>query len=329
VFPTGTGQVTTIEHAPIEISQGTYEYATIQTKQTGYKVALGAAFRIAYAFSVGAGLIRTTERTQVIVTAPETEQDPLVDALYGGAWNQYAAGFRTELFQRAFVLAASYRTAVTKIYDANSNILYNVLKDGSEDYLPFDGVGYLPAVIGVGAEVRFGMVGLFFDYTREQWSAGRFIVRRGYFTDPPETDLLDTNNVSGGLKLWVAKKHMLEVAAGLYGSNIGDGLPPNTANATKAPGQAPAQAVAGAAGSKPLADDTDDGSIQGVSFGDLEAVPRTIFSGGYRAKITGNGYFQLGGHYQTGSRVVPEGYNGEGTYTLRVIMATLALAYGF
>ena len=60
-----------------------------------------------------------------------------------------------------------------------------------------------------------------------------------------------------------------------------------------------------------------------------EAIPRTIFSGGYRYKLSGTGYLELGGSYQNGSRVVPEGFHQEGTYTLRVLMLSFGIAYGF
>ena len=59
------------------------------------------------------------------------------------------------------------------------------------------------------------------------------------------------------------------------------------------------------------------------------ATTRTIFAGGYRMKLSGTGYLDLGAQYAKGSRVVPEGASGEGTYNLSVLIFTGGLAFGF
>ena len=73
----------------------------------------------------------------------------------------------------------------------------------------------------------------------------------------------------------------------------------------------------------------DDGRIAGVQFGDTRAIARTMFGGGYRAKISGHGYFNSGVQYATGSRSVPEGADGAGDYKLTVTVFSVGLAFGF
>ncbi len=305
ILPTGTGAPQNINAVPLEI-EGTYQLMNIVTKNSGMKIAAGAAFRAANAFTIGAGLIRTSEKIATIAT-PDGSEDPLIDALYGGDSNQFIVGFRSEIIDRALVLGLSYKTAVTKPY--KGDILINLSDDA--DYVPFEGVGYTPAAIGFGAETRFGDFGIFFDFLREMWSGGRAIAKSGLGTDPPFVDYIDSNNISGGIKFWMAKKHMLTLAFGLDGANIGDGT-----EETKS---------SGLAGDAATADDT----ATGVSFGQLEAIPRTILAGGYRYKLSGTGYMELGGEYQKGSRVVPANFHQEGTYTLNVLMLSFGIAYGF
>lgn len=304
-FPTGSGAVQLVESVPLHVGKGNYQLTDIITKKSGSKIAAGAAFRFAFPFTIGAGLIRTTEQTQLQIFPVESEE-ALFDAAYQGNANQFLVGARSELVDRYLVIALSYRTAAQIQYagDVGSSL------NGGE-FVDFEGVGYLPGAIGFGAETRFGSIGLFLDFVRETWSGARTVYRNGLSDqDIDEYDYIDTNNFSLGLKWWVAPKHMLEVAFGSHGGNIGDGSEVADTGAE-------------------LQDDEEDLQIAGPTFGSTDAISRTIFSGGYRAKITGNGYFQFGAQYQTGSRVVPEGFGQEGQYSLRVILISLGLAYGF
>jgi hypothetical protein len=303
-FPTGSGAIQLIEAVPIHLQGGVYKLSDIVNKQTGNKIAAGAAFRFAFPFTIGLGLIRTSEETQTQIFPVESEE-ALFDAAYVGSANQFLVGMRSELFDRYLVLALSYRTASEKKYVGD---IITSLEPGVAN--EFEGVGYAAGAIGFGAETRLSSIGLFFDFVRETWSGGRTVFKRGFGTEPDEYDFIDSNNISLGLKWWVAPKHMLQVAFGSHGANIGDGT----------------EVVAS---DTELQDEEGSVVIGGPSFGSLDAIPRTIFSGGYRGKITGNGYFQTGAHYQTGTRIVPEGFGQEGQYTLNVILLTLGLAYGF
>ena len=301
-FPTGSGAIQLIESVPIHLQNGIYKLSDVVNKQTGSKIAAGAAFRFAFPFTIGLGLIRTSEDTQTQIFPVESEE-ALFDAAYAGSANQFLLGMRSELFDRYLVLALSYRTAAEKKYVGD---IITSLAAGEKN--EFQGVGYAAGAIGFGAETRFSSFGLFFDFVRETWSGGRTVFKRGFGPEPDEYDFIDSNNISLGLKWWVATKHMIQVAFGSHGSNIGDGTAVTEGSELQ---------------------DEESVVIGGPAFGSLDAIPRTIFSGGYRGKITGNGYFQTGVHYQTGTRIVPEGFAQEGQYTLKVILLTLGLAYGF
>ena len=312
-LPTGMGKPQLVLNVPQVVSED-YELVDIETTQTSSKMAGGLAFRPVFPFSIGLGVIRTQELMTLKVYRKSDEEIPTVDALYGGAFMQYIGGIRSEIMDRALVLTASYKTAVTKSYNGDISRI-------GTDFVPLERIGYAPAVIGLGAETRIGDFGLFGEIVMEQWSAGRTIVRRGLgINEPTETDFKDTTNFAGGIKFWVAPKHMLQLSAGMFGANVGDGV-----RVTADPENPDSDNF--------LQLNTQDGataeSIAGVGFGDLEAIPRFVVGGGYRAKLQGSGYLQLGAHYQKGSRKVAEGSEGEGIYDLTVLLGTAGIAFGF
>jgi hypothetical protein len=311
IVPTGTGAEQQIEGVPLEIS-GAYQTMDIVQSNSGMKLALGAAFRIGHPFTLGAGLIRTSEKTSLIATVQGNE-DPLIDALYGGDFNQFIVGARSEIIDRALVLGVSYKTAVVKTYQGD--VLLDVTEEA--DYEPFEGVGYIPASIGFGVEARISNFGAFFDLTHDMWSGGRTVAKSGLGEDPAEVDYVDTNNITVGAKFWPAKKHMLTAAFGLKQANVGDGTegePPTGSDGELLR----------------LQDDEEgDGKVGGMQFGNLDGIPRTVVAGGYRYKLSGTGYFELAGQYQKGSRVVPENFKQEGNYSISVLIVGAGIAYGF
>lgn len=307
VLPTGTGAEQEVEDVALELTPGTFELCNVVTKNEGMKIAAGAAFRIGHPFTLGLGVIRASEKTALLIYREASGEDPFVDALYGGESNQFVGGIRSELFDRKIALGLSYKTAVTKTY--KGDVLVAV--DENADFVAYEGQGYVPATIGFGAEARFGMVGVFLDVTLEQWSAGRQIAKRGIGEDPSEVDYVDAMNPVVGAKLWIAPKHMLQAAFGMYPANIGDG-----------------DEVADAA-TLTQEEEEGDGRVGGVTFGNLDAIPRTVAAGGYRYKLSGTGYLQGGVNYQTGAREIPEGYNQAGSYSLSVLLVGLGIAFGF
>ncbi len=341
-YPTAGGKAQAINAVPVPIG-ARYQALDIVQTNSGYKLGLGLAYRLDYFFAVGAGLVRSSEQTHILTYVPlddkadpGAERIPLVDAVYGGAWNQFILGLRSELFERTVAIGLSYKTAVTKTYAATSTICLATAcgtADKDPEYSPYEGVGYSPAVVGFGVEARFGAFGGFLDFVHEFWSKGRLIYKRGLGPDPDGgVDYIDTNNFCVGGKFWLAPKHMLTAAFGKHDANVGLGTVTevDTAAGLRARGEKNTQEAARRNASLAMADATaEDPVVGGVTFGSLEAVPRTIFAGGYRMKLQGAGYLEAGFQYTKGSRAVPEGASGAGMYTLNVILVSIGVAYGF
>ena len=318
--PLGTGTATKIENVPIKLPLGNnsdYVALNITRGTTAYKLGAGAAFRVGYPFTIGLGFLRTSEASTLIITDPKSEEVPIVDSQFSGAFHQYVFGARSEIMDRKIVLAGSYRTSVAMVYKGDISL------NGAE-FEAYSGVGYLPAVLGLGLEARFGNFGVFGDYTREFWSKGRLITKMGVAGEAAETDYLDTNNIVGGGRFWFGKSSV-SAAFGYMTPNVGLGTEdPNAVSSGEASPANPSPTVN-------LQDETEETpvNINGMSFGNMDGLTRMVFSGGYRYHLAGHGYFQGGLYYLSGSRVVPEGFSGQGTYSLRIILASAGVAYGF
>lgn len=337
IVPTGIGALNAV-NVPMKMTKDkktAYQLVDIANTQSGMKIAAGAAFRIDYVFSLGAGVIINQEKNTTVITPVDAEgveaDEPYIDAAYQGSFNQYIGGIRSELFDRMFVLALSYKTGGPKVY--LGDILIN---DSPEaDYEDIEATGYLPGAIGFGAETRFGDFGIFVDYVRELWAPARAVVSPGYGEEFDEYDYLDTNNIAGGIKFWLFPKHMLELSFASYGANIGDGTVPETEEAAGLTAKKQKDRFKHSAAYRAAhvalqgEEEEADPVIGGPAFGDVNAISRLTFGGGYRAKIQGAGYFILGGQYSTGKRAVPEGATGEGNYTLSVMAFSAGIAYGF
>lgn len=334
-LPTGTGVKQEIRNVPIELlpeaNPGVYDRYTLINQDTSYKMAFGFAYRPDFAFSIGAGIIRTQERFSHRIFGPDqTEAEiPYIDALYGGAAYQTIIGLRSEVFERSLVLALSYKTAVVKKY--GGDVLYDL--EGVDEYQPFAGADYDPAAIAFGIETRIESIGFFGEVVSEQWSAGRNLMRRGIIPgEPLARDLKNTLNFAGGIKYWAAPLHMLQISYGNYPGNTGDGIkvdlpildPESDSNSSASDNGAElTQALQDNQSGRSTANDS-----AGVSFGDFEAIPRTVFGAGYRYKIEDRGYIQLGAHHQAGTRRVAEGFDGEGSYQLSMTSVSLGVAFG-
>lgn len=320
ILPLGIGAAQEIAHVPLQLQGDAYQLMNLEQKQTAYKLAAGIAFRPMLPIVAGISIIRDSDKTELLGyrvdedSLEQSDESPFLDAVYATTYMQIVGGVRAELLSRKLVLGLSYKTAATKEY--KGDFLIDI--DPSVDYLPYDGKGYAPAVLGFGVETRLGPLAVFFDYTREMWRAGRTIAKRGFASQVDELDFVDSNNFAGGLKYWLARNHMLMAAAGMYGANIGDGTLRETDDD-----------LALKAAATRLQSSDEEPFIGGVRFGDLEAISRLVFAGGYRYRLAGNGYFKCGLSYQSGSRTVPEGADGEGQYTLSVLMGSVGLAYGF
>ena len=306
ILPTGLGSAEVATGVPVSVGGQTLQGDGI-TSHSGMKLAVGAAFKLDYPLIVGAGLIRTSATNTLQVFPPgsagTTPDDSAVDAEFGGSWNQFIVGVRSELMNRRLVLAGSFKTGVQQVYDSSSDVLINGFADSSADFVAYEGIDYLPGAIGLGVELRMGDFGGFFDYERGLWSSGSTLVRSFLPGSAEVTELLDTNNFVGGIKYWMGKDHMVVAAGGLQGGNRGIGY-------------------------LPTEDEEPELRVLGMQFGVISGVPRWVFSGGYRYRLAGHGSLQVGGIYGMGELIIPEGYDAEGLHSLNFFAVTGAVSYG-
>lgn len=277
----------------------------IESEETSSIIAAGTAYRFNQFVMIGFTAHRLSE--QVAITAVDqagATNDAAIDALYGGGFMRYGLGLRSEVLGRRLVLAGTILTPVVKDYSGD---VY-VAATGSRSYDNFDGVGYEPGKVSLGAEMRFGSVAWFADGSFENWAAGRNVARIGFPADPAGVDYRNTFSVAAGMKLWVAGAHMVTAAAGYYPGNKGFGRK---------------------LGEPALQADGSLGDPLGMAYGDMQAISRRVFGAGYRLRLARHGYVKTGLAYQKGERSVPAEYFGAGDYELEVVQGSLAVAYGF
>ena len=318
--PLGDGTPQKIERVPLRLPLGGDDRTlplNVETSQKAWEIAAGGAWRFDEVFTLGLGLVHSRETTRLRVTDPRDETTPTLDAQYGGAFNQYVLGARSELVDRRLVLGGSYRTPVVKRFNGD---YATASSPGS--FEPWRGADYAPAELSLAGEYRVRRTTIFGEYARTFWSGGRDEVGRGLPDEAEEADLRDTNTVIVGGRYAVLPRQLLLGAIGLYGANVGDGtpLPLSGADATGGTGES-----GDAAATLP----SGKGQVSGVQFGNLDALPRRVISGGWRLGVPEHGYVTGGVQYATGTRSVPEGRSGEGTYGLRVVLLSVGGAWGF
>ena len=321
VSPTNIGAGKVVKGVPLYLpgvntSRRNDGLVDLSIAESGIRIAGGLALKLADPFIVGAGVILTNETLRQFQVA-YADEEPYFDLKNKGSSTQFIGGIRSELLDRRLAMALSVKTAVQKKYKGDYFYDTSDKPDSNIEFLPSESIEYLPMTIGFGLESKMGPFGVFLDFTREQWSNGRKIVRFGISDDPLVVDLIDTNNISTGIKLWPAESHMLMGSVGIHGANRGNGTeispptsPPQLRNLTM--DEAPS-----------------DDAIGGMSFGDLQAIRRMIFAGGYRLRLSGHGYIELAAQMQTGKRTIPEGFPQQGDHTLQVFMGSAGLSFGF
>jgi len=304
MLPLGNGTAQVDNGVPAQITPGTIEASNVTRNQTAFRAAVGSSVQFNKMFAIGVSLLYYSDQSKVSLVKSGTDRVTL-NADYKGTSKQYVVGTRLNL-PHSVTIGLSYKTAVTRTYTgsldvntASSNATEPVFQNQD-----FKGVGFDPAQIGFGIEGRIGYFGAFFDFVRENWSAGRSIYKQGLGTDGDATDFIDTNDITVGARVWLTPKHRLEAAFGMDGGNMRAGDPVDSTS-TKFP------------------------SVRGVRIGQLEAVPRNIYSGGYRYSMGRSSYIELAAVYMYGALLVPDGFYQPGTFSLKVIMGSAGISYSF
>jgi hypothetical protein len=300
--PFGTGSAQIDYGVPIELSPGIFQALDVAKKQVLGRVASGVAWQLFDNVEAGAGVIYSSERTSISTKNAGTDRT-IIEASYAGKSAQLNIGLRGNI-GAATKIAASYKTAAGRTY---AGILaVNVAPRNSPDSLelqPFEGRGYDPATLGLGFETRFGPAGLFLDYVREMWAAGRGVLKSGLGTDTPTIDLKSTNNIALGIKYWLRHNHMLQISVAKNDGNMGNG---DVVPADQAARQ-----------------------VGGVQLGQLEAIPRMIFAAGYSYQLGIGRQIQVAAMSLNGTKDIPSGYAQSGTFQLSMTSLTVGANFAF
>lgn len=166
LIPTGAGTVTKVDDFPVAIG-GVYSSATAESKQTGYKLGFGSAYRISENFSLGISLIQDYTSNQTTLSSAgeellnfETKQRSL----------RPVVGIR---YQRPGLgsLGLVYQAATTQHYSLSAAAL-------GGDKTDFFRKNYRAAVMGVGVQFdEFGRFGPFGQYSYEKWVPATFVAQ--------------------------------------------------------------------------------------------------------------------------------------------------------
>ncbi len=296
VLPLGLGSSQEYFGAPVELSPGSVQALDVSRKEIAAKIAAGGAYRFLKRFTFGFGVIVTSERSSLRTKNAGTERI-MSEASYVGKSVQPNLGLRLDIGY-GVVLGFSFKTSVTRAYQGTFSV--NTAKEGSaEDFQigEYTGKAFDPSVLGAGVEWRILKYGFFADFTRKFWASGRTISKSGLGADPREVDLKSTNDFVLGSKLWFANNHLVQFAVGSNAANSGNGSVIGADNATR--------------------------DVAGVQLGQIEAIPRTILSGGYSYKIAPGRQFETAMMLVNGQREIPAAYNQAGIFKLRVFITTV------
>lgn len=308
--PTGIGTTYNVAEIPIEVAGETGDYdVTFGTSGSIYNYLFGAgvSYKPTDYIALGLGIIRTEESKILKIYSPE-ETDPILDAAWGGNFQQFVFGIRVAPRNSNLILGTSYRNAVVKSYQGS---MKHLLTNGQT--VPLHASGYNPAIFGIGVEAMTYPFKVFLDYQIEYYRKGRNHVTTGYPGCAESTDLKDTHNVAGGTRYSLTPQQTVSLAVGNLPENVGDGY-------KVAEDSSGTQTVSNAK------------SIDGVTLGTIEAIPRRVFSGTYQYSLDlkeFTGHLQTALHYAYGKRTVPKGYPNEGEYSVRILIVSFATSFSF
>lgn len=257
----------------------------IEQKGSTFLTALGVGFKVNRTTAVGASLLEVAEDSQIVVRreGTMTDEDALVGMRYRGSSTQILLGFR-HVPNSKTIVAGSIKTPVTRSYKGTQ-----IIQGDKDDDIRKK--GYSPAVLAIGAERKFGVPAAFGELRYEGWSKGRDSNSSGLPGSSARSALNDIFILVAGGRLRLPGGHSGSASIGIYPSNVGLG---STTDQISSP----------------------EGS-SGVSFGEFDAIDRTMFSASYRF-IRRKMDITAGFNVISGTRNVPSDYPGKGKYTLSV-----------
>lgn len=284
-----------IKNVPFDMD-GTVLPVDLEQKGSTFLTALGAGFKVNKRTAVGLSFLEHAEDSQIVVRREGTtsDEDALVGMRFRGISTQILAGVRYVPDSKT-IIGGSIKTPVTRSYKGTQII------QGDKD----NGIrkkAYSPAVIAIGGERRFGKPAAFGEIRYETWSQGKDKNSSGLPGATAKSALNDLFILVAGGRLRLPGGHAGSVSIGIYPANVGLG---STSEDISSPS-----------------------GVSGVSFGEFDAIDRTMFSASYRfsrKKLD----ITAGFNVINGSRNVPDQYPGRGKYTLSVFSLGAGGSYFF
>ena len=271
------------------------------SKQSSILTGLAFSIKPNSQIAFGLGLVEVAEDSSFNASFSDTAltslntvtMPPLVQMKYHGSFMQFTLGVRASPVP-GLLLGGSYKSATAKVYQGNVSL-------GGSDPEPVTKVGYLPSVIAMGAEYERGDPTVFGEFRREGWASGAGQVRSGLPGAPQSTALNDVYIIIVGGRYRIGPGQSISGSYGKYPANVGNGTPVS---------------------------DSSGCAIGGVEFAEFDNLSRNVFAASFKFTHR-RGYIQAGFNYTSGSRSVPDGYRGAGSYNLSALTLTTGGTWSF
>ncbi len=322
-LPTGVGTKQIIIDIPLDLGEGIYQLADVESTASGSKLGVGVAYRVSPRLLIGLSVQRLQEKTAVSIFKA-ADVYPFLTMENQGVFYLPALGLRTDFGVTGLGVGFSYRPAVVKRY--KGRFLFDLIgddqKNGVYKYFPLNQIDLVPQTLGLGVQWRGAPWGGFLDLTHEAWTKGGSDFSRGLPIASKGAELKDALNAYvGGEYRWKAGTR-IAAAYGYQPGNLGNG------DKRKGPGNATAEL--------PLVQEaaTKAATLEGMSFGNTSGIPLNLWSLGYQ-HIFAKGaawtpaFGAITFYAVQGRRTVPQGFSQEGTYSLRLMMLALGGAWRF
>lgn len=287
-IPEGSGK-TTIKKLPTREVSETPIVVDVESKGNGLSYVLGTAvaYRLFSNLAIGLSYIRDEAGSQIL--AKDIFSGAVVYSYKGKTTTDaFRIGSRIYLFSRSLVLGITYKPVATSKSKAEE------YKISEPELVKKKSTGKEYSYLSLGAEYEFRTFSPFFEITRE------FHEELRKNSNGDETDYYDTTNTVFGLKYRFSFTHRLIFAYGNFPSYLGDGLMKERA--------------------------ADGKELNGLKFGNVNGIPRSVYSFGYQLRLPSQTY-NFGFSHQQGSCSVGEDSRGYGDYSLAINYLILSASF--
>ena len=287
LVPTGAGQEMEIQNLPIQVG-GSSALVTAKNKNTGFKLSSGLSWASGKSFILGLSLQYMSESTETKVSSAEGAT--VIDSTADGQFFRPIFGAKLNKFKKRLSIGATIKLPLKKTY--RGRVISSLISGGEAS--PSNKIDYLPWEVGFGFSLKLKYLELFQEVNYLRYSGGRYSQNRGYLQPSgAATDLNDVINAHMGGRYKWSKQYCMSLAYGYYPSNIGQGLTLQE-------------------------DGTEETISLGPSFGDMQALDRSVFAAGLSYKPKSAFLHQLSLQHTTGRRTINASSSGPGVYLLSI-----------